>query len=142
MLGPALTFKSEVVTLPNGGEGVGVSVGNGVSVGTAKGWAVAVLAIDAYTTLGVYEAWHELGLRIPDDVSVIGFDDSEIAHIVKPPTTIIAQRADEIGHAAVELLERRISTKFDTNGSRKTCTHVTIDVDLIERQSVSLLTRD
>ncbi|MHC4798792.1 MAG: GntR family transcriptional regulator [Planctomycetota bacterium] len=99
----------------------------------------AVLAIDSYSSIGVYEACYELGLRIPDDISVIGFDDSEIVHMAKPPMTIIAQRTDEIGLAAVELLERRIGVVSNNDSHRTICTNVTIDIDLIERQSVASL---
>jgi len=98
---------------------------------------VAVLAIDAYTAWGVYEACRNLGLRVPTDVSVIGFDDSEIAHAIRPPMTIIAQRTDEIGRAAVELLERRLERRHDAPGIGRAFVHLTIGVDLIERQSVA-----
>lgn len=98
---------------------------------------VGVLAIDAYSCWGVYEACQQLGLRIPHDVSVVGFDDSEIAHAISPPTTILAQRTDDIGRAAVELLERRLNTRQRPDGSRKSFTHVVIEIDLVERQSVA-----
>ncbi len=101
------------------------------------GRPVAVLAIDAYTAWGVYEACRELGLRVPADVSVIGFDDSEIAHAIRPSMTIIAQRTDEIGRAAVELLERRLDKRQDAPGIGRAFVHLTIGVDLVERQSVA-----
>ncbi len=98
---------------------------------------IAVLAIDAYTQWGVYKACAELGLRIPQDVSVVGFDDSEVAHAIDPPMTIIAQRTDEIGRAAVELLERQIAAAANGQTPRQTYAHVIIDVDLVERRSVA-----
>jgi LacI family transcriptional regulator len=99
----------------------------------------AVLAIDAYVGWGVYEACQELGLRIPEDVSVVAFDDSEIAHAIRPPMTIISQRTDEIGRTAVELLMRRLNTGHGEDGARRTFTQAIIDVDLIERQSVAVV---
>ncbi len=98
---------------------------------------LAVFAVDPYTAWGVYERCRELGLRIPDDVSIVGCDDSEIALAMRPPITIVSQRTDEIGRAAVELLERRLETGPPETGSRKTLYHTIIDVDLVERQSVA-----
>jgi DNA-binding LacI/PurR family transcriptional regulator len=101
---------------------------------------LAVLAIEAYAGWGVYEACQELGLRIPDDVSVVGFDEVEIVHAMRPPMTVVAQRTDEIGRSAVELLGRRIEAGRLDEGRRKTFTQVVVEVDLIERGSVADLT--
>ena len=98
---------------------------------------LAVLAIDAYAGWGVYEACRELGLSIPDDVSVIAFDETEIAHAMRPPMTVVGQRCDEIGCSAVELLRQRLETGQVKDGRRSITTQVTIDVDLIERESVA-----
>jgi DNA-binding LacI/PurR family transcriptional regulator len=98
---------------------------------------VAVFAVDPYTAWGVYEACRELGLRIPQDVSIIGFDESEITQAMRPPITIILQRTDEIGAAAVELLEQRIEAGPPREARRRTYTHAVVDVDLVERESVA-----
>jgi LacI family transcriptional regulator len=98
---------------------------------------VGVFAVDPYTAWGVYEACRELGLKIPQDVSVIGFDESEITQAMRPPITIISQRTDEIGAAAVELLENRIKTGLPRFEKRRTYTHAVVDVDLVERDSVA-----
>jgi LacI family transcriptional regulator len=98
---------------------------------------LAVLAIDAYVGWGVYEACREVNLRIPEDVSVVAFDETEIAHAMHPPMTVVAQRCDEIGRAAVELLKRRIETGPAGQGPQKTITQVIVNVDLIERESVA-----
>jgi DNA-binding LacI/PurR family transcriptional regulator len=100
---------------------------------------VAVLAVDSYTGWGVYEACRQLGLRIPEDVSVIAFDDIEIAHAVSPQMTIVSQRTDEIGRAAVDLLEKRIQSSSPRHVGRRQITNVLIDVDLIERESVATI---
>jgi DNA-binding LacI/PurR family transcriptional regulator len=54
--------------------------------------------------LGVYAALAERGLRIPDDVSVVGFDDLPEAHWISPTLTTIRQPTTELGAAAVKLL--------------------------------------
>jgi len=98
---------------------------------------VAVLAIDAYTGWGVYEACRQLNLRIPQDVSIIAFDDSEVAHALHPPMTIISQRNEEIGRVAVRLLERRIGAAAADVGQPMEFRNVFVDTDLIERGSVA-----
>lgn len=98
---------------------------------------VAVFAVDPYTAWGVYEACRELGLRIPQDVSVVGFDESEITQAMRPPITIISQRTDDIGDAAVDLLQKRIEAGAARRERRRVYTHVVVDVDLIERESVA-----
>jgi LacI family transcriptional regulator len=94
---------------------------------------VAVFAHNAFTAWGVFEACRELGLRIPDDVSIVGFDDSDIARAMTPPLTIVAQRVHEIGLKAVGMLERRLQTGSNDGDPE----HVLVDVDLVKRQSVS-----
>ncbi|MDX2643580.1 LacI family DNA-binding transcriptional regulator [Streptomyces sp. PA03-1a] len=54
--------------------------------------------------LGIYDALNARGLRIPEDVSVIGFDDLPEAYCVSPGLTTIRQPSTELGAAAVKLL--------------------------------------
>ena len=83
---------------------------------------------------GLLAACHDLGLRIPQDVSVVCFDDAEFMEAFDPPVTVIAQRRRQIGQVAVELLERRLAS-----GGTGEPQNVLIDVDLIERKSVCCL---
>jgi DNA-binding LacI/PurR family transcriptional regulator len=55
---------------------------------------------------GAIRALMDAGRRIPEDVSVMGFDNVELASIVHPPLTTIHQPKHEIGEAAVEILLR------------------------------------
>ena len=54
--------------------------------------------------VGCYEALRELGLQIPDDVAVMGYDDREIAQHLHPPLTTVLLPHFEMGSIAAELL--------------------------------------
>jgi DNA-binding LacI/PurR family transcriptional regulator len=64
----------------------------------------AVFCDDDILAGGVYLAARERGLRIPDDVSVVGFDDLPFARVFEPPLTTIKIDAGELGATAFELL--------------------------------------
>jgi len=97
----------------------------------------AVFAHNACSGWGVYKACEKLGLRIPEDVSVVCVDDSDIARAMRPSMTAVAQRTDEIGRVAVDLLMQRIRSGATAAGPSRVFTHCVIEVDLIERQSVA-----
>jgi len=100
----------------------------------AAEFPIAVFAHNAYSGWGVFEACRDLGVRVPDDVSIVCFDDLEFVRALTPPLTVVAQRIDEISRTAVELLERRLNS-----GPSAEYQHVLIDVDIIERGSVARL---
>ncbi|HVL97116.1 MAG TPA: LacI family DNA-binding transcriptional regulator [Solirubrobacteraceae bacterium] len=64
----------------------------------------AVLCDDDVIAGGLYLAARETGTRIPADVSVVGFDDLDIARLVEPPLTTVAVHPEAFGAAAVERL--------------------------------------
>jgi LacI family transcriptional regulator len=59
-------------------------------------------------TLGMLRALRDVGLHIPDDIAVVGYDDVEWADLVQPGLTVTAQQIDVIGHTAVDLLLARM----------------------------------
>lgn len=63
----------------------------------------AVFAANDLQALGVYQAAREAGLRIPDDLSVVGFDDLPVVAWVDPPLTTVHQPLTEMAVAATEL---------------------------------------
>jgi LacI family transcriptional regulator len=64
----------------------------------------AIFAGNDQQALGVYEAARQRGLRIPQDLSVVGFDDLPVARWVSPPLTTVRQPLAEMGRAAAEML--------------------------------------
>lgn len=82
--------------------------------------------------IGCYKAAHELGVNIPEDLSIVGFNDVSSAQYMVPPLTTIKLYTEIMGETAVDLLLDRIETK------RKVCKKVTISTNLIERESAAV----
>ncbi len=68
----------------------------------------AIFAANDPVAIGVIKALKKAGLRIPDDVAVVGFSESKMAEIVDPPLSSVSQPTFEIGKSAAELLMRQI----------------------------------
>ena len=60
-------------------------------------------------TLGTFRALHEAGIRIPEEIAVVGFDDMPWATSLNPPLTVASQPSQEIGLSAADLLLDRIA---------------------------------
>ena len=54
--------------------------------------------------LGAIRAVRRAGLRVPDDVSVVGFDDSALMSCTEPPLTTVRQPIESMGRMVIELL--------------------------------------
>ncbi|SDT11868.1 LacI family DNA-binding transcriptional regulator [Pseudomonas granadensis] len=63
--------------------------------------------------IGALKRIKEAGLRVPGDISVVGFDDIPLAHYCDPPLTTIAQPAEGFGRTAVEMLINLIEKKIN-----------------------------
>ncbi len=68
----------------------------------------AIFVTNQLLVLGALLAIRERGLRIPHDISLIGFDDTLYAELLDPPLTTIAQPTTELGRRAAELLLDRV----------------------------------
>ena len=64
----------------------------------------AIFAANNLMTLGALRAITEAGLRVPDDVLLVGFDDAPWTTLTSPPLTVVAQPTYEIGRHAAQLL--------------------------------------
>jgi len=68
----------------------------------------AIFAASDGFALGAMNAIRELGLQIPQDVAVVGFDNLKYASLLEVPLTTVAQPFREIGEKAVEILMNKI----------------------------------
>ena len=64
----------------------------------------AVLSVNDYLAIGAIRAITEAGLRVPDDISVCGFDDIDIAAYFNPPLTSIKTPCYEMGRMAANIM--------------------------------------
>jgi LacI family transcriptional regulator, xylobiose transport system transcriptional regulator len=91
----------------------------------------AIFAANDMQALGVYAAAHQLGLRVPDDLSVIGFDDVEFGQWAVPPLTTIRQPLAEMGATAARLVIELAS------GRQPAHTRMELATTLVERSSTA-----
>ncbi|HZS24409.1 MAG TPA: LacI family DNA-binding transcriptional regulator [Gaiellaceae bacterium] len=91
----------------------------------------AVFGFNDNIAIGTMQAAHDRGLRVPDDLSVVGFDDVEAAAIVTPSLTTVRQPLAEMGRMAVSLLERLLENQTIE------ALHVELRTQLIVRDSTA-----
>lgn len=90
----------------------------------------AVLCYNDLTALGALRYLRSLGLRVPEDVSLIGFDDLFLAEYTDPPLTTMRQPMRQIGRAAARLL-------FDLLRGDDVVENVRVPAELVLRQSTA-----
>lgn len=93
----------------------------------------AVLATDSSVALVLLNVFREINLSIPDNVSLISFDDADWTAAVTPPLTVVSQPIRELAAAATEDLIARVTK--ETSGAGK---ETLLPATLIERSSVSV----
>ena len=91
--------------------------------------------IDNYEiTLGAMMAINELGFKCPEDISVMGFDDQIIFHLINPPVYMVEQPLEEMSKKAVELLLNRIDS-----GSVDMPMEISLSTKIVEGKSIRSL---
>lgn len=78
----------------------------------------AIFAQSDLLALGAIAALRSRGLRVPDDVSVVGFDDIAVASVFDPPLTTVRQPMREVGELAARLIGDRASGARQAKGAR------------------------
>lgn len=94
----------------------------------------AIFCANDLMALGALEALAQLGKKVPDDVSVLGYDDQEISRHTHPPLTTMVLPNYEMGRAAVEALLVEAELSPEERGSRRQL--IKIDGPLVERDTV------
>jgi LacI family repressor for deo operon, udp, cdd, tsx, nupC, and nupG len=92
----------------------------------------AIFCANDEMAMGCVHEIKSAGLRIPEDISVVGFDDIRYAEILDPPLTTISQPAEEIGERVVRRLLREIEEGRGRNAEPEIVPH-----ELIVRRSVA-----
>jgi LacI family transcriptional regulator len=93
----------------------------------------AVFAANDISAIAVIETALELGLRVPEDLSVVGFDNIAESALCTPPLTTVQQPIREMGHRAITLLVQLINREEPGD------THITLGTDLVVRHSTRRL---
>ena len=75
---------------------------------TRKPLPTAVVAVNDEVAFGLWRAFRRRGLRVPDDISLVGFDDREEATLMDPQLTTVHVRKEEIGQACLHTLLERL----------------------------------
>jgi LacI family transcriptional regulator len=91
-----------------------------------------LFAVTYPVALGVYEAARDVGVRIPDDVDIMCFGDSDMHRFVRPTLSCVNQPTAEIGKKAVQLLLETVR-----NPDASPVQHVRIPTELILRETAT-----
>ncbi len=136
-LGPSILETSVVVNVPwnrreHGREAVGQVLEAGLD-------PTAYLCLTDLIALGVIDGLRERGLRVPEDVSVIGFDDSTASQTSIPPLTTVRQPQVAKGESAALLLMQRLGIDLPSSMTPPVLTDgsVLLDTELIVRDSTA-----
>lgn len=89
----------------------------------------AVFANSDFIAIGAMNAVRERGKRVPEDISVVGYDDISLAQYSNPPLTTVRQNINESGRLLVQNLIQYLETGIVTN--------VAVPVELVVRESTS-----
>lgn len=95
----------------------------------------AIFAVNDMTAVGIIQKFVESGVRVPEDVSIIGFDNIEISSMINPPLTTVNQPAFETGRLACKLLLDSLQDKQSNDFS------ITLEPSLVVRKSVKRIHR-
>ena len=116
-------------------ENVEVSIYGGYVVAldmlTQKEPPTAIFALTDMQALGVLQAARELGIRVPEELSVAGYDDQLFAQVVQPALTTVKRDAVAIGRQAVDVLIKEVGAKERHN------LMVNLKPELVVRQSTA-----
>lgn len=83
----------------------------------SKSRPTAIFSLNHRTTAFLLQAMNEKGVKIPEEMALIGFDDFDLATVVQPPLTTVAQSSVDLARRAMHLLLDRIRAGSDAENS-------------------------
>lgn len=89
-----------------------------------------VAAANDTLAIGLLRLYHSAGIRVPEDVSIIGFDDISWSNLVSPPLSTIKLPIRDMGKQSFDMLIKRIKNPDDETRE------IVLDVSVLERESV------
>lgn len=92
----------------------------------------AIFAINDMYAFGAYAGVHDLGMSVPNDLSIVGMDDIMLADVVQPPLTTIRQPISQIAQLAIERLIGRLQQTFTDKQE-----HIVLAPRLVVRSSTN-----
>ncbi|MEV5024965.1 LacI family DNA-binding transcriptional regulator [Paenibacillus sp. LPE1-1-1.1] len=92
----------------------------------------ALFCCNDMIAVGALQAAKESGMRVPQDLSIVSFDNTLLASVMNPPLTSIAQPMDQLGEAAVDLLIQQFT---DSNTAKQ---RIALRTELIVRDSTAV----
>ncbi|MET8596668.1 LacI family DNA-binding transcriptional regulator [Streptomyces althioticus] len=95
----------------------------------------AVFAASDVTAAGARQVLREAGRHIPDDVALVGYDDSAIARHMEPPLTSVRQPIEEMGRAMTDLLLREVADRRPSATRELERRQMVLATELVERAS-------
>lgn len=96
----------------------------------------AVFAASDMMAIGALKVLREAGLRVPEDIAVVGFDDIPLASMVDPPLTTVRQPIEQLGSTAAELLISLLQ-----NPQEATVHRIVLPTELVIRASCGVRAR-
>lgn len=117
-------FQSNVLSIQGGYEACKQLLARGLNFS-------AIFCINDVTAIGAIKALNEVGLNVPGDISVTGFDDIEMAEHISPALTTIRVNKETTGATAVRTLINRVANPEMLN------LNISLPVELVKRGSVS-----
>ncbi len=94
----------------------------------------AIFAISYHMTVGMMIALNEMNIKIPTDMSIIGFDHFELSDVIQPPLSLVEQPMEQMGIVASQILFRRLNGDYSDFPLTKV-----LDTNLCLRNSIRSL---
>jgi LacI family transcriptional regulator len=98
---------------------------------TSRSLPTAILCTNDLTAFGALKALAEAGVRVPEEVSVVGFDDIDFASFVHPPLTTVMLSRAQLGKLAFEALMKMLRSKQGKGAE------YLVETELVIRRSTS-----